>query len=134
MACTWKNFKNIFSRPFFSIIFRPEMLKFHPYSILTGDTMVGFVILCVLNHLKSRLELSIVIHIFMFEKVGHKKVSLVWGLYNKTVTDFITSDILAPLDISMTFFISDSYIIKTTNIGYITFILSNPNLLQLLSN
>ena len=27
---------NIFSRPLFTIIFRPEMLKFHPYSILTG--------------------------------------------------------------------------------------------------
>ena len=25
------------------------MLKFHPYSILTGDTMVGFVIFCVLR-------------------------------------------------------------------------------------
>ena len=25
------------------------MLKFHPYSILTGDTMVGFVIFCVLS-------------------------------------------------------------------------------------
>ena len=34
---------------FFTIIFRPDMLKFHPYSILTGDTMVGFVIFCVLN-------------------------------------------------------------------------------------
>ena len=36
MACAWRNFKNIFSRPLFTIIFRPEMLKFHPYSILTG--------------------------------------------------------------------------------------------------
>ena len=44
MASAWRNFKNIFSRPLFTIIFRPEMLKFHPYSILTGDTMVGFVI------------------------------------------------------------------------------------------
>ena len=26
------------------------MLKFHPYSILTGDTSVEFVIYCVLNH------------------------------------------------------------------------------------
>jgi hypothetical protein len=26
--------------PLFSIIFRPEVLKFHPYSILTGQTMV----------------------------------------------------------------------------------------------
>ena len=43
-----EEFKTIFSRPLFTIIFRPEMLKFHPYSILTGDTMVGFVIFCVL--------------------------------------------------------------------------------------
>ena len=36
MVSAWRNFKNIFSRPLFTIIFRPEMLKFHPYSILTG--------------------------------------------------------------------------------------------------
>ena len=45
----WRNFKNIFSRPLFTIIFRPEMLKFHPHSILTRDTMVEFVIFCVLK-------------------------------------------------------------------------------------
>ena len=50
MVSAWRNFKNIFSRPLFTIIFRPEMLKFQPYSILTGDTMVGFVIFCVLIH------------------------------------------------------------------------------------
>ena len=49
MVIAWRNFKNIFSRPHFTIIFRPEMLKFHLYSILTGDTMVGSVIFCVLN-------------------------------------------------------------------------------------
>ena len=49
MVSAWRNFKNIFSRPLFTIIFRPEMLKFHPHSILTGDTMVRFVIFCVLN-------------------------------------------------------------------------------------
>ena len=43
MAYACRNFKNNFSRPLFTIIFRSEMLKFHPYSILTGDTMVGFV-------------------------------------------------------------------------------------------
>ena len=32
------------NRPLFTIIFRPEMIKFHPYSILTGEVMVGFVI------------------------------------------------------------------------------------------
>ena len=49
MESAWRNFKNIFPRPLFIIIFRPEMLKFHPYSILTGDTKVEFVIYCVLN-------------------------------------------------------------------------------------
>ena len=36
MMSAWRNFENIFARPLFIIIFRPEMLKFHPYSILTG--------------------------------------------------------------------------------------------------
>ena len=49
MVSAWRNFKNIFLRPLFIIIFRPEMLKFHPYSILTGDTRVEFVIYCVLS-------------------------------------------------------------------------------------
>ena len=35
MVSAWRNFKNISSRPLFTIIFRPEMLKFHPYPILT---------------------------------------------------------------------------------------------------
>ena len=38
-----EDFKNIFSRPLFTIIFRPEILKFHPYSILIRQTMVRFV-------------------------------------------------------------------------------------------
>ena len=45
----------IFSLPLFIIIFRPEMLKFHPYSILTGNTMVEFVIFCVLKSLTSEV-------------------------------------------------------------------------------
>ena len=51
MVSAWRNFKSIFSRLLLTIIFRPEMLKFHPYSILTGDTMVEFVIFCVLREL-----------------------------------------------------------------------------------
>ena len=54
MVSAWRNFKNIFPRPLFIIIFRPEVLKFHPYSILTGDTIVGFVIFCVLIQLTDR--------------------------------------------------------------------------------
>ena len=39
IVSTWRNFKCILSRPLFAIIYRPEILKFHPYCILTGDTM-----------------------------------------------------------------------------------------------
>ena len=38
----------------FQKYFWPEMLKFHPYSILTGETMVGFVIYCVLSKVRSK--------------------------------------------------------------------------------
>ena len=48
MVSAWRNFKNIFPRPLFIIIFRPEMLRFHPYSILTLDTRIEFVISCML--------------------------------------------------------------------------------------
>ena len=60
---TWRSFKNIFPRPLFSIIFRSEMLKFHPYFILTGDTMVGFVIFCVLSSKfqKARTKIEVVL-------------------------------------------------------------------------
>ena len=61
MVSEWRNFKNIFSRPLFTIIFRPEMLKFHPYSILTGDTMFGFVIYCVLSNLEKDMSIFMVI-------------------------------------------------------------------------
>ena len=62
MVSAWRNFKNIFSRPLFTIIFRPEVLQFHPYSILTGDTMVGFVIFCVLKEwLDSILHTSSIV-------------------------------------------------------------------------
>jgi hypothetical protein len=44
MVSAWRNFKNIFSRPLFTIIFRPKMIKFHPYSILTGEGKVDFII------------------------------------------------------------------------------------------
>ena len=44
-----EEFHKYFSGPLFTIIFRPERLKFHPYSILTGDTLIGFVIFCVLS-------------------------------------------------------------------------------------
>ena len=50
-----EEFQKYLSRPFFTVIFRPEMLKYHPYSILTGETMVGFVIYRVLRTHKPQL-------------------------------------------------------------------------------
>ena len=49
MVCAWRNFKIIFSRPLFIIIFRPKILFFVTYSILTGQTKVEFVIYWVLR-------------------------------------------------------------------------------------
>ena len=43
-----EEFQKYFFRPLFNIIFKPEMPKFHQYSILTGQTIIGFVIYCVL--------------------------------------------------------------------------------------
>jgi hypothetical protein len=51
-------FKNIFSRPLFTIIFRPKMIKFHPYSILTRKGKVYFLIYCMLKHTFGQHELS----------------------------------------------------------------------------
>ena len=54
IVSAWRNFKNISPRPLFIIIFRPEMLKFHPLSILTGDTRVEFVIVFVLSTMNEQ--------------------------------------------------------------------------------
>ena len=59
MVSAWRNFKNIFPRPLFIIIFRPEIQKFHPYSILTGDTRVEFVIYPVLMFLPVCMVIEI---------------------------------------------------------------------------
>ena len=48
MVSAWRNFKNIFSRPLFTIIFRTKIVFFITYSILTGQTKVEFVIYWVL--------------------------------------------------------------------------------------
>ena len=61
MTGAWRDFKNIFSRPQFTIIFlsRTDVLKFHPYSILTGQTMVRFVIYCVLKFIFFKMATKI---------------------------------------------------------------------------
>ena len=46
-----EEFQKCIPSPLF--IFRPEMLNFHPYSILTGDTRVEFVIYRVLSNLSG---------------------------------------------------------------------------------
>ena len=44
-----EEFQKYFSRPLFTIIFRPKILFFVTYSILTGQTKVEFVIYWVLR-------------------------------------------------------------------------------------
>ena len=56
------------------------MLKFHPYSILLGDTRVEFVIYCVLNfksdHKISISELTVLIYALVEgDETGAKKGS-----------------------------------------------------------
>ena len=36
---------------------KPEMLKFHPFSILTGETMVEFVIFWMLSQISSEVQI-----------------------------------------------------------------------------
>ena len=49
-----EEFQNIFSRPLFIIIFRPKILFFVTYSILTGQTKVEFVKYWVLRAQSSK--------------------------------------------------------------------------------
>ena len=58
MVCAWRNFKNIFPRPLFTIIFRPKILFFVTYSILTGQT-------------STRADQSWVCHILGVNGPGH---------------------------------------------------------------
>ena len=81
MVSAWRNFENIFSRPRFTIIFRPEMLKFHPYSILTGKTMVEFVIYCVLNNFASLTK-------FRLKKLKNTKKGQLFEPFIKILINF----------------------------------------------
>ena len=56
MVSAWRNFKNIFSRPLLTIIFRPKMIKFYPYSILTGEGRVDFFIYCMLKGYQAEVK------------------------------------------------------------------------------
>jgi hypothetical protein len=73
----WRNFKNIVSRPLFTIIFRPKMIKFHPYSILTGEGKVDFLIYCMLNDYYTTVSGHFfALCMFIFHKTEVQKVSL----------------------------------------------------------
>ena len=72
-------FKNLHSSPLFTILIRPEMLKFHPYSTLTGETRVEFDIYRVLKkdccqiqdlskyivRLRQRMKYLLMVHSFL---------------------------------------------------------------------
>ena len=48
------------------------MLKFHPYSILTGDTRVEFVIYCVLRRTQAKEKIDIVTNWLLQAEQIHK--------------------------------------------------------------
>ena len=83
MANAWRNFKNIFSRPLFTIIVRPDMLKFHPYSILTREIMVGFVIYCTMNDIFSGNH---ILYSFQRLRTMHPQIFV---LFKKTICTLI---------------------------------------------
>ena len=56
MVSAWRNFKKFFLRPLFTIIFRPKILFFVIYSILTGWTKVEFVIYWVLRQVQVGVD------------------------------------------------------------------------------
>ena len=74
MVSAWRNFKNIFSGPLFTIIFRPERLKFHPYS------RVEFVIHRVLMK-KLKFEKNLAQLLFNFSTDQHFRVGF-YGFVN----------------------------------------------------
>ena len=72
-------------------IFRPEVLKFHPYSILTGDTRNEFVIYCVLRvaaqnicqtteSLSDKENLSNFTFLIIFKMM--EIYTIFWNMYN----------------------------------------------------
>ena len=48
------------------VIFRPEILKFHPYSIFNWVKMVGFVIYCVVDLCEHEISLSLFWFLYLF--------------------------------------------------------------------
>ena len=60
LSACW-NFKNISLRPLFIIIFRPKMVEFHPYSILTGLND-GWVSGLCFNKRSSELKIGSSLH------------------------------------------------------------------------
>ena len=68
-------FQKYFSQTTFHHHFRPKMLKFHPYSILTGDTKVEFVIYSVLSSKKKRLHWKNNLQCFIRSLISHSLIT-----------------------------------------------------------
>ena len=63
MASPWRNFKNISSRPLFTIVFRPEMLKISPiFHFDRGNNGRICHILCVKNWLLYLFKSYVTMH------------------------------------------------------------------------
>ena len=73
--CAWRNFKNIFSRPLFTIIFRPKILILDTYSILSR----------YVNHLYQLQFENVFVH--WLPKVKF----LVWKYFSTNLNCFVNS-------------------------------------------
>ena len=83
MISAWRNFKIIFSRPLFIIIFRPKISFFVTYSILTGDTRVEFVIYWVLNmKLFDRCNVNCNVWMFFSSQTALLRQRSLWAMGN----------------------------------------------------
>ena len=59
MASTWRNFKYIFSRPLYTIIFRPKILILDTDSILKVNELVKWYVLRILFWKKKKRNLPL---------------------------------------------------------------------------
>ena len=74
MGSAWRNF---------TIVFKPEMLEFNPYSILTRDTVVKIVIFCLLSS-KGYWWSTLYIRVHMSSHFQFKKrITICWGLWSQ---------------------------------------------------
>ena len=111
MACAWRNFKNIFSTQLFTIIFRPKILSFVTYLILTGETKVEFLIYWVFlqnwfNPIMGRKWVFLVI--MLLHAMNNIILSVFWPNHftNAFATDRIFQDV-AVASVAFSYFTFD---------------------------